>query len=174
MFIDRCILVPPLALVAVAVSPGLVQETVTYAHPGQPMSIDAPLDWTAGVWPSDSGVFEVSSPDGSVRALLWFSPNEQDAAGFLTKMVDMKPVNPTGEPVRTTIGGREAWLVEATGNEQGDEGVAETLAVIRVGSSPASEGNYVLQVWCATALAVELEPLIESIVSSLSVEDATD
>ncbi|MBK5097826.1 MAG: hypothetical protein JJE01_08585 [Gemmatimonadetes bacterium] len=171
MFIERRTLVPAFALVAVAVSPGVAQETVTYAHPGQPMSIEAPRDWTAGVWPSDPGVFEVSSPDGSVRALLWFTEYVQDAAGYLNKMVDMKPVDPTGEPVRTTMGGREAWLVEATGNEQGDEGVTETFAVIHAGCGSLGEGHFVLQVWCPSALAAELEPLTESTVSSLRVED---
>ncbi len=172
MFIDRRTLVPAFALVAVAVSPGPAQETVTYTHPGQPMSIEAPVDWTARTWPWDSGVYEVAAPDGSVRALLWFSQNEQDAAGYLNKMVGMKSVDPTGEPVRTAIGGREAWLVEATGNEQGDEGVTETFAVIRVGSSPMGEGNYVLQVWCPTGRAAELGPIAEKIVRSLRVGDA--
>ena len=62
MFIDRRSPVPALALLISTVGPGLAQETATYAHPGQPISIEAPVDWTAGTWPSDSGVYEVTAP----------------------------------------------------------------------------------------------------------------
>jgi len=172
MSIDRGMLILVFVLLIVPGSPGSAQEVVTYAHPGQPMSIEAPVDWTARTWPWDSGVYEVAAPDGSVRSLLWFSQNEQGAAGYLNKMVGMKPVEPTGEPVRTTIGGREAWLVEATGGEQGDEGVTETFAVIRVETSPMGEGNYVLQIWYPTARAAELGPIANRIVRSLRVGDS--
>jgi len=172
MFIDRRSPVPALALLISTVGPGLAQETATYAHPGQPMSIEAPVDWTAGTWPSDSGVYEVTAPDGSVRALLWFTQNEQGAAGYLNKMVDMKPVQPTGEPFQTMIRGLEVWQVVATGSELGDENVTETFAVIHVWASPMGEGNYVLQIWCPTRRTTELGPLAEGIVNSLRAGDS--
>jgi hypothetical protein len=172
MLIDRSSPVSALTLLFSTVGLGLAQETVTYAHPGQPMSIEAPIDWTARTWPSDPGVYEVAAPDGSVRALLWFTQNEQGAAGYLNKMVDMKPVQPTGEPFQTMIGEREVWQVVATGSELGDENVTETFAVIHVWASPMGEGNYVLQIWCPTRRATELGPLAEDIVNSLRVGDS--
>lgn len=172
MLVEGRMLIPSVVLLVTAGSPALAQQTATFAHPGQPMSIEAPVDWAGWTWPSDSGVYEVAAPDGSVRALLWFSQNEQGAAGYLNKMVGMKPVELTGEPVRTMVDGHETWQVVATGSEQGDENVTEIFVVIRVDSSPMGEGNYVLQVWYPTVRAVKLGSLAEDLVRSLHVGDS--
>ena len=60
----------------------------------------------------------------------------------------------------------------ATGTEQGDENVTETFAVVGVDIGAPAGGNYVLQVWCPSGQATEFGPLIESIVSSLRVDQA--
>ncbi len=169
---DRRALIPALVLMAAPSAPAVAQQTATFHHSGQPMSIEASAEWSAGAWPGDPGVYEVSAPDGSMRVLLWFSQNEQGAHGYLRKMLGMKPLEPTGEPFRTTIGGREAWRAVATGAEQGDENVTETFAVVGVDIGTPAGGNYVLQVWCPSGQATEFGSLIESIVSSLRVDKA--
>ena len=53
-----------------------------------------------------------------------------------------------------------------------DEGVTETFAVIRVGTSSMGEGNCVLQIWYPTGRAAELGPIADRIVRSLRVGDS--
>lgn len=58
-------------LTVIVLAPALIaQETLVYRHPGGEISIAAPAGWTQGTWPDDPGVYEISAPDGSMRALL--------------------------------------------------------------------------------------------------------
>ena len=159
---------PFLALPAAAAA----QETRVFEHPEHPVSIEAPDDWETAAWPGDSGVFEVRAPDGSMRALLWFTATEMDARRYLEKMIGMKPLSPTGEATSREIGGRESWQIMATGAEQGDAGVRETLTVINVGPGAPIEGNYILQVWYLEGEGAALAAVAESIVGSLRIGSA--
>ncbi len=164
----RAFLLPAAVLPALLF--GAAQETAEFRHPRHPVSIEAPSDWAGAPWPGDSGVYEVSAPDGSVRVLLWFTLTEQPARGYLRKMVDMKPVEPVGAEAAFRVDGREAWRVEAAGSEQGDEGVREILATIQVGEPGPESGSYVFQVWCPGPRAGELRPLMEEILASLRID----
>lgn len=154
----------PMAALAVA------QEMNSWRHPALPVTIEAPTAWGANSWHHDPGVFEVAAPDGSVRSLLSFTDTEQSADRYLAKMVNMKPLEPTGPVRQTGIGGRAAWRVEAVGSEQGWDGIAETFAVMNVGAGFPGEGTLVLQVWCAADRADEFGPMIDRIVGSLRIE----
>ena len=147
-------------------------QTRSFEHPLHPVSIEAPADWKVTDWPGDPGVFEVGAPDRSVRALLWFTATEMDALRYLNKMLGMKPLSPIGEPELLDIGGRQGWQIVATGSEQGDGDVRETLTVIGAGPDAPTEGNYVLQVWCPETHGDSLAPMIENIVGSLRIGPA--
>lgn len=150
-------------------APAFAQETRLFQHPEHPVSIEAPADFEAAAWPGDPGVFEVRAPDGSVRALLWFTATEMDAQRYLDKMLGMKPLAPMGEAVRREVGGRESWQIVATGAEQGDADVREALTVINAGPGAPTEGNYILQVWCPQAMSDSLAPVVHRIVDSLRI-----
>lgn len=160
---------PALLLVALAASPR-TQDVSTYRHPALPVSIEAPTGWEAGAWRDDPGVLEVAAPDGSVQVLLWFTDTEQSADRYLAKMVGMKPVEPAGPVRKIDIGERPAWRVEATGSEQGQDGIAETFIAMDVGPGFPGEGTLVLQVWCPERLRADHATLIDGIVASLRVE----
>ena len=149
------------------------QDSTVYRHPSLPVSIEAPAGWAADSWRGDPGIFEVAAPDGSITALLWFTDTEQSADRYLAKMVNMKPVDLSGPVRRTEIGGRAAWRVEATGEEQGHERIAESFAVLNAGAGFPGEGVLVLQVWCAGERANELAPLMDLIVGSLRIDSAS-
>jgi hypothetical protein len=161
----------PLALPLLLALPDIAttQELQTFTHPRHPVSIDAPADWQAAAWPGDPGVFEVRSPDGSVRALLWFTATEMSAPRYLGKMIGMKPLTPVGEAVLAEVGGRESWQIVAIGREQGDANVRERFAVFNTGPDASPEGNYILQVWCPEVEGERLSPVIDRVVHSFRI-----
>lgn len=160
---------PVLLTVALAASPG-TQDSSTYRHPALPVSIEAPADWQASAWRSDPGVLQVVAPDGSLQVLLWFTDTEQSADRYLAKMIGMKPVEPVAPARKIEIGGRPAWRVEATGSEQGQDGIAETFVAMDVGPGFPAAGALVLQVWCPETKCAERATVIERIVGSLCLE----
>lgn len=164
----------PIAVLPFLAPPAAAQtlQTRTFEHPLHPVSIEAPADWKVADWPGDPGVFEVGAPDSSVRVLLWFTATEMDALRYLNKMLGMKPLSPIGDPEIRAIDGRQGWQIVATGSEQGDGDVRETLTVIGAGPDAPTEGNYVLQVWCPETHGDSLAPMIESIVGSLRIGPA--
>jgi hypothetical protein len=158
-------------LTVVVLAPGLIaQETAVYRHPGAGISIEAPAGWTHGTWTYDPGVYEVSAPNGSIRVLLWFTDTEQDARGYLSKMVGMKSVEPEGDPVRLEIDGHEGWIVFATGNEQGDENVRELLAAIQAPDAATVEGNFIVQIWCPAEPGVGRDRELERLLARVRLE----
>jgi hypothetical protein len=120
------------------------KKAETHKHPDLPIEFKTFEGWKRVPRPGDEGTFEMASPSGKARVLVWYTSTEQDAESYLVKMADMRGLE-TAEgagPDSVRTAGHDAVAVEVPGT---------LLAVIDNGSSrkhPKENALYIIEISC--------------------------
>jgi hypothetical protein len=141
----------------------------SYRHPDLDLQFRAPHGWQHRPRPGDPATHELVDPDTGIHVLMWFTTTEQSARRYLKKMSGMMPLSRITEPVGRSVGGRDAWVLEASGEVEARP-VETLLAVIPSGRSairPRENNLYIVQITCPAELhpklATEMVELLESV-----------
>lgn len=153
------------ALIVPAPADSAEAKAETHTHPGLPVSFRTFEGWHRVPRPGDEGTFEMASPDGKARVMLWYTSTEMDARRYLVKMADMKGLDiPDGsmpEDIRTTHHDMVVYRIPGT-----------TLAVIPNGNSaghPKENALYIVQVSCLREGYEGCEELMDGILGTVRI-----
>ncbi|MBN3034428.1 MAG: hypothetical protein JW861_02515 [Bacteroidales bacterium] len=160
-----------LALTAYLI-PGMspAQEFQTYKHPEKFFFLQAEKGWNTVSHDEDRMIFELVDPSGTLHVMLWYTETELEAMAYLEKMAGTKGLQWEMHPEKIQIGGRDAWMIDGTG-EVGGEPSAVLLATIPVADdTEVTEENhtahYVVQVWCPSGEANGNRERMETLLKS--------
>jgi hypothetical protein len=145
------------------------QDDQIYQHPDLNIQLRAPSGWKQLPRPEDRLIYEIVDPDQIVHAVLWYTETMQDGPGYMKKMAGMKDLVYQGEPDQMRIDGRDAWLLDTSGQERKIP-IRLLLAVIHH-EKPITHADhnalFVIQIWCPESFYTQKKQLMEKILNSI-------
>ncbi len=147
----------------------MAQDDHIYQHPNLNIQVRAPHGWKQLPRPEDRLIYEIVDPDQIVHAVLWYTETMQDGPGYTKKMAGMKDLVYQGEPEIMQIDGREAWLLNTSGQERKIP-IRLLLAVIHH-EKPITHADhnalFVIQIWCPESFYLQKKQQMEKILNSI-------
>ena len=153
------------ALIMPAAAGRAEAKAETHTHPSLPVSFKTFEGWTRVPRPGDEGTFEMASPGGKARVMVWYTSTEMDARRYLVKMADMKGLDlPEGyQPEDITTTYHYMVVCRITGT---------TLAVIPNGKTekrPKENALFIIQIICSPEGYDGCEELMSGILESVRI-----
>ena len=147
----------------------MAQDDQIYQHPNLNIQVRAPSGWKQLPRPEDRLIYEIVDLDQTVHVVLWYTETMQDGPGYMEKMADMKDLVYQGEPEKMQIDGRDAWLLDTSGQDKKIP-VCLLLAVIHH-EKPITHADhnalFVIQIWCPESFYTQKKQQMEKILNSI-------
>ena len=144
------------------------QNVQTFQHPSLNFQVQAFSDWITISHPENQMIFEIRDPDSVCCVRMWYAAGTGSVTKNLKNFALQKNLVFNAEPIKGNIKRKDAWILDATCCVNKAPVRVVLIAIpdqTRIGSF------YAAQVGCPEDKFKEKEPVMESIIYSLTVTE---